>query len=305
MFGLAGFAMRGRSQAAMAATVLAMLALLVPVLSILSSAVVALVTLRQGLADGLVVGAISALASGLLAFLLLGTPAPVLGFLLVLWLPVWILGVLLRTTRSLNLAVQAALVFGALLLAVFYLMLGQPEARWAELVTPVADSLVHSGVLDTSAKAAFVQVMAAWMNGVFAAGFYLQLVLALLLARAWQARLYNPGGFREEFGALRASRPLGIVALPLLGLLLLQGVEAPALGRDLGVLLAPLFFLQGLAVAHYLVHRSGMHWGWLMALYLLLFLAMPHAEILVTLVGLADVLLDFRRRFASGAPPAD
>ena len=45
MLGLASFSMRGRSQAAMAATVLAMLALLVPLLSILSSAVIALVTL--------------------------------------------------------------------------------------------------------------------------------------------------------------------------------------------------------------------------------------------------------------------
>ena len=55
MYGLASFVMRGRSQAAMAATVLAILALRVPLLSILSSAVVAFVTLRKGLADGLMV----------------------------------------------------------------------------------------------------------------------------------------------------------------------------------------------------------------------------------------------------------
>lgn len=301
MRGLAYFAMRGRSQAAMVATALAMLALLVPLLSILSSAVVALVVLRKGLIDGLVVGAISALASGLLAHLLLGSPLPVVGFMLLLWLPVWVLGAMLRSTRSLSLVVQLALGFGLLLLAAFYLQLGDPQAQWIEILRPVAEGFEEARVMDADQSRAFVQVMAAWMNGIFAAGFYFQLLLALFLARSWQAQLYNPGGFREEFHALRASRILGIAALPLLGLALFAGTDAPALVRDLGLLLAPLFFLQGLAVAHGVVVRTGMHVGWLIALYVLLFVAMPYAEILVTLIGLADVFTDFRGRVKPGA----
>ena len=296
MRGLANFAMRGRSQAAMAATVLAMLALLVPLLSILSSAVVALVVMRKGLTDGLVVGAISALASGLLAHLLLGSPLPVVGFMLVLWLPIWVLAAILRSTRSLDLVVQLALGFGLLLIGAFYLQLGEPQAQWAEILRPVAEGFVESQVMDADQSQAFVQVMAAWMNGIFAAGFYFQLLLAMLLARSWQAQLYNPGGFRKEFHALRASRALGIVALPLLGFTLLQGTDAPALIRDIGLLVAPLFFLLGLAVAHGVVARTGMHTGWLIALYVLLFVAMPYAEILVALIGLADVFTDFRGR---------
>ena len=193
MYGLASFVMRGRSQAAMAATVLAILALRVPLLSILSSAVVAFVTLRKGLADGLMVGAISALASGLLSYLLLESPAPVVGFLLVLWLPVWVLGALLRSSRSLDLAAQLALGFGLVLLAVFYVQLGDPRALWEEILRPVAEGFVESQVMDADQSQAFVQLVAAWMTGIFAAGFYFQLLLALLLARSWQARLYNPG----------------------------------------------------------------------------------------------------------------
>ena len=52
---LASMAMRGRSQAVMAATVLAILALPLPPLSILSAAVVALVTLRRGIREGLLI----------------------------------------------------------------------------------------------------------------------------------------------------------------------------------------------------------------------------------------------------------
>jgi hypothetical protein len=288
--------MRGRSQAAMAATVLAMLALLVPLLSILSSAVVALVTLRKGSVDGLVVGAISAVASGLLAFLLLGSPAPVVGFMLVLWLPIWALAVSLRSSRSLNLALQLGLGFGLLLLLVLYLQMGDPQAQWTKILQPLVENLRESQVLEPGQEEAFVGLLASWMTGVFAAGFYFQLLLGLLLARSWQAQLFNPGGFKEEFHALRVSRSLGLAALPLLGLLLLQGSEAPALVRELALLLAPLFFLQGLAVAHGIVARSGMNTGWLVALYVLLFLAMPHAAILVILMGLLDLVLDFRSR---------
>ena len=84
---------------------------------------------------------------------------------------------------------------------------------------------------------------------------------------------------------------------------LILGADAPALVRDLGLLLAPLFFLQGLAVAHGVVARAGMHTGWLVALYVLLFIAMAYAAVLVALIGLADVFADFRGKTRAGQTP--
>lgn len=294
MGGLAGFVMRSRSQAAMVATLFAMLALLLPALSILSSAVVGLVTLRQGFWDGLLVGLISALASGLLALLLFGNLAPVVSFLVVLWLPVWLLGGLLRVGRSLDLAVQAGLLFGLALLGVLYLQADSPLELWRDTLQPLANAFVESNILEPSQSPSFIQEMAAWMSGVFAAAFYLQLVLSLFVARAWQARLYNPGGFRQEFHTLRAHRLLGLGALPLLLGMLWLGATGPALVRDLGVLLMPLFFLQGLAVAHASVAGLGLRAIWLVILYGSLIF--PDMLVLVTLLGLADVFLDIRGR---------
>lgn len=303
MHGLAKFAMRGRSQAVMATTVLAMLALLAPVLSVLSSAVVALVTLRKGWLDGLIVGASATLASGLLAVLVLGTPVPVAGFLLLLWLPVWLLGMFLRSSRSFDLAAIASLGFGLLLILLLYVQMGEPQARWVELLQPVAESFVESQLMDEVQSLAFVEQMSAWMTGIFAAGFAFQQVLALMLARYWQASLYNPGGFRREFHEFRTGKVIGLLALPLLGLTLLQGLDAPTFVRDLALLTAPLFFLQGLAVAHAVVARSGMKTGWLIALYAILFIALPHAGILLALIGLADVVADFRSRWKPEPDP--
>jgi hypothetical protein len=297
--------MRGRSQAAMGATVSALLALLVPLLSIVSSAVVALVTLRKGASDGLAVGAISAAASALLAYLVLGTPAPVTGFLLLLWLPVWLLGLLLRGSRSLALAVQVALGFGLLLVAVLYLRLGDPQTQWVVILRPLAEGFVKSGLLNEPEAHTFVQSMAVWLTGIFAAGFYLQLVLALFLARAWQAQLYNPGGFGTELRKLRAHWGLGVVALPLLAWAWLQGAAAPALVRDLALLMLPLWLLQGLALAHGVVAQTRLHGGWLAALYLLLIIAAPQSLMLVTLAGLADVFLDLRGRLRARSELGD
>ena len=64
---LASFVMRGMSQAVMAIGALALLSLLFPPLSVLSSAAVALVTLRRGLRDGLIVLLLGTTACALLA----------------------------------------------------------------------------------------------------------------------------------------------------------------------------------------------------------------------------------------------
>lgn len=302
MRALAAFAMQGRSRAAMAASVLAILALIMPLLGILSSAVVALVTLRKGSGEALIVAALASLATGLLAYLLLGSPAPFLAFLLVLWLPVWVLGVLLRSSRSLALALQAGMGFGLLFILVMYVQFSDPQAQWMTVLQPVADGFVESQLLEADQSAAFVESVAGWMTGVFAAGFYLQLILAMLLARAWQAGLYNPGGFREEFHSLRFAKPLGLVAVALFGMALLQGLSTASMARELALLAAPLFLLQGLAVTHRIVAARNMGIGWLVAVYLLLFFAVPHAVLLVMLVGLMDVFVDFRGRLKNQNP---
>ncbi len=296
MRALATFAMKGRSQAAMATTVLAILALIVPLFSILSSAIVGLVTLRKGHVEGLLVGALSSMAAAVLAYLLLGSPSAVVGFMLVLWLPAWGIGWLLRASRSLPLSLMAGAGFGLLLLVLMYAGLGDPQARWQEVMQPVAQDFVDKQLLLQDQVTVFVEFMSAWMTGMIATGFYLQLILALLLARAWQADLFNPGGFRDEFHALGFGKAFGLAGMILVAPAALQpGTEASFI-RDLAMLVAPLLVMQGLAVAHRTVAVTRMSVGWLVALYTLMLFAMPHTALLVGLMGLADVFVDFRSR---------
>jgi hypothetical protein len=64
------------------------------------------------------------------------------------------------------------------------------------------------------------------------------------------------------------------------------------------VLIGPLLLLQGLAVAHGVRHTLGAGAGWLVGLYVLLFVALPYAEVLVSGLGLLDLWLDVRARVA-------
>ena len=300
---LASFVMQGRMQATMVATVLAMLSLLLPPVTLLSAAVVALVTLRRGLWEGALLIALSTLASGLLSLLVFGAALPVVGFVLLMWLPVWMLGAVLYATRSLGLTLQMALLLGLVVIGAQYAQGGDPVASWREVLEPFTRSLVEAGILVESAREGLLQMMSNWMPGLIAAGFLLQGMSSLLLARWWQAMLYNPGGFGSEFHRLRVGRPLAWVTLVILGLNAVRGVGGGHLVTYLSVLLIAGWFLQGLAVIHGVVGLRRASIGWLVGLYLLLLFALPHMAALVALVGFADAWLDFRARLAPDPGP--
>ncbi len=294
MLGLASFIMRGRSQAALVAAVFALLSLLFPLTGLLSSATLALATLRQGPVEGLLVGLFAGLASGLFAFAALGSPMPALGFALALWLPVWALAVLLRNSGSPALTVTTAGLMGLAILIGLKVGLTDPAAYWAELMEPVRQGLIEGGILTDAQGQALIQEVARWMTGAFAATFYFQALLALFLGRWWQSLLYNPGGFGAEFRDLRLGKGLGVLGLALMAFILIKGENQWA--ADLLILITPLFLLQGLALIHWLVKALQANRGWLIGLYALFLLALPHAQVLTAGLGLADIWVNVRAK---------
>ncbi|MEW8043532.1 MAG: DUF2232 domain-containing protein [gamma proteobacterium symbiont of Phacoides pectinatus] len=279
----------------MLVSVLAMLSILIPPLSVFSSALVALVTLRQGPVVGLSTGLLAGLACSVLALVVTGGVVPVLGFLLLLWFPVWLLALLLRMSRSLALSLQGALLLGVLFVGLQLLGSQDPVAQWRGVLEPFVESLVQSQLIEAGQRDELIGVMARWMPGVVSAGFLLQMMMALFVARWWQAMLYNPGGFRSEFHQLRMPRYLAIVTL---GVLALQamGTTQSLLPDYLAVLLMAVWFIQGLALAHGAFSLLGSGGGWLVGIYALLLLAMPHAVSALAAAGFADAWFDFRAR---------
>ncbi|MCB1858261.1 MAG: DUF2232 domain-containing protein [Gammaproteobacteria bacterium] len=294
MRSLASFSMQGRSQAVMAATVLAILSLMLPPLSILSAAVVALVTLRQGPRDGALVLALATVACGLLAVVLVGNMIAVAGFVLLLWAPVWLLGLVLRLSRSLGITLTVALLIGVLVLAGQYVQGQDPVAVWKALLQPLVASMVESQLIDAAQSEKLVEIGASWMPGGIVVGFVLQSMSSLFLARWWQAALYNPGGFRTEFHNLRMPK---LVALATGVVLVLQLLDIGGLAVTyLYMLLLAAWFLQGLAVVHALCHKFGLHFAWLVVVYGMLFFALVYTVTTLAVVGFSDAWIDIRAR---------
>ena len=292
---LASFAMRGRAQAVVAIVLLATASLVVPPLSVLSSAIIALVTLRQGQLEGLLVIGVAGLISGLLLHMLSQPPTTALGLVL-LWLPVLAVALVLRISRSLSLMVEAALIIGLLAIGVIYLQAGDPAIAWQEALEAFSRQLVEAGLLDEAQRSLFIEQLARWMTGFFAAVFFLLLVVSVFLGRWWQAELFNPGGFGQEFHALRLHRRLGFAGLLFMVLLVAGFGREGGLILDLSILLSAALMLQGLAVAHGISGLRKAHPVWLVALYILYFFAMPQVWMLLAGIGLADLWFDFRAR---------
>ena len=210
MRGLASFVMRGRGQATLVAASTAVLSALLPPVSWLSSGTVALVTLRKGNREGLLVVVGALIGAGVLSLLALGSPLPALSFALVLWLPIVAMAAVLRATVDFGAALAASGVVGLLAVGVIHLLLGDPGPWWSAMLQPLVEPALQG--LDAKQAVLVREVFEAasgYMTGLMVSAGLINLLLGLMIGRLWQAGLYNPGGFRREFHALRLPRSAG------------------------------------------------------------------------------------------------
>ncbi|MEX0872504.1 MAG: hypothetical protein WDZ65_11865 [Aquisalimonadaceae bacterium] len=279
MKGLAGLIMRGRLPA------IAFIAgtSLLPFIAWLGCAAVSLVVLRRGVTEGGLVTGAAVLVLAALEMMFSGHPGGVISLLLLVWLPIFLTAAVLRATVSLPLALVAGTALAMVGVMLWHLMVQDPEAFWR---------LRLAGLEQDMGEAQFNQVMdlfGQYLATFMALGLWLNVLIGLLLGRAWQAALYNPGGFRQEFHALRLDWRLAAAALVIM---LAATFAGPGLLNDMALLLAGLFAVQTLALVHAVVHGRG----WNAALLVVPYVLLPVAFMAVALLGILDAWLDIRRR---------
>ncbi len=294
MRALAAFAMRGPAQAVLLAAGFAALSLAMPPLSYLSAATVALVTLRTGARDGALMLMAATLAVGVLVYISTGQLWFAASLALVLWLPVWLLSLVLRFTVSLAMMFRAAAIAGALLVVGMHLLMGDPTASWQQvLVSMFGPMLEEAGVTGIEPK---LLALAGMMTGVAAAALVVSYLFSVLLGRWWQAMLYNPGGFQKEFHQMRLGQGMAIAALGVFiaSWLLPEGMGV--LARDLGTVALVIYLFQGLAIVHGVVKLLNGHIAWLAGLYLVTIIALPQLAMVLAVLGIGDTWTDIRAR---------
>jgi hypothetical protein len=280
-------------QAMLVASSLALLSLMMPPVSVVSSATVALVTLRRGAYEGLYVLGCSSLAAALLGFLALGNFQFALLYVMVLWLPVWLISIILREGQHLSLAVEIAILIGIVCVIGFYLYAPDPVALWKAVLSQMIPADVPVADIQRT-----IDILVHYMTGVIAAGSVFGLLFGLFLGRWWQANLYNPGGFRQEFLSLSTKPRISIGAIVVLIIAVTSPVGISEIAWNVCILLFVLFTVIGVAVLHYAFSMMKLGRYMVPMFYITLFL-IPHAILIVGLVGLSDPWLNLRKKIES------
>ena len=279
MRALAEFIMRGRVQA----SAVALVGSIVP---FLSPATVGLVCLRKGGVEASIVALWSAMP--ILISYYLGQTQPFLAVISVVsLLHVIAVATVLRVTRSWALSLMVLIALGAVLAGLarfsfhadFALMLLELENIFQTASQQLDEDLVSPSPSNIVAAMAWIVVLSG--------------LVGLVLARWWQALLFNPGGFQEEFHNIRLDTKSTAVSV----IIVCVGLSALAEYQLwLQLAIVPLL-VSGLSTLHYAVKLKGFGSHWLVLVYIGLILGSLTAGLLAA-VGAADSVLNLRARLS-------
>ena len=292
MQALLTFIMRGRLQAVTAAMIGSWFPLVSP-------AVVALISLRKGAYEGALI-MVGAMLPALFALVLntqgMSDIGPAMVFvtllnLVVVMLAAQVLRITVSWSRTLTglVALSAA---SALLLGMFL-----PDP--VQAMTQALGDFMRELVKQAPEGSAIADPGSTFVLGLIAFVIALSGLGSLLLARWCQARLYNPGGFRQEFHALRLAPLQALICAVAAIYCMVQplGYQPWASLFSLPLLVA------GVALVHAWVHARNSGPGWLVVMYVGLFIWAPLTAVLAA-IGLADTWLNLRG-WLQAKPPSD
>ena len=293
MKGLAEFAMRGRSQALLVVLIAASSLMF----SWIGAAVLALVILRKGVESGAWLLLWALLPAGTL-LMIFGDSGPLMNLI-----GTAVLAVVLRTTVSLPITLVASVAIGVatgLAMVTFASdALSQMEVLLGEFLDNLEQQLGGGGE-ELAGTVELHRPSALQIAGMLGLINAMGSSLCLLLARWWQAVLYNPGGFGQEFKALLLPPAITLA-------LMVFAIGLFSLGMDYrtwaGIFVVPLTF-AGLALVHARAALRGQGSGWLTGFYLL-WLFFDPVKLIVVFVAIADSWMNFRQRWSNRVSKRD
>lgn len=300
MRAFASFILRGRLNAILVAVSAAVLALLLPLLGHIGGAAVALVTLRKGYREGLlvalggglilgIVGAFSTVSQPLVVAFLVSTVAA-------MWLPVVVAAEVLRLKEDQGKSLAAVAVLAFLAIVALQLVVEDPAAWWRGMLETVLSPMLAETAMPLSEADMnrMLDSLAEMMTGLMGAALVYSTMVSLFIGRWLQAMLFNPGGFGSEFHRLRLRRNVAIAALGILLFVSFASGAMETLANNLLLLMVAVYSFHGLALAHAVVALTRAHVAWLVVLYLLILFMLPQAMIALSAAGFADSWVDFR-----------
>lgn len=297
MQAIAAFVLRGRHQAILSIIGLAALELIFTRVGLFSAAAIGLVTLVQGQRQGLIVMLVATTFFLVIASISNQTATSIV-FVLIYWLPTWFLAQLLARQISLQLVILSAGVIGlvaSVITANLYITYEQQFNLFILDNFLPAFKGVNTGLSPDELKV-FLISLGKQVATNCAAYWVLSMCINLFIARWWQAMIYHPGGFGEEFRSIRFGLipAIGGMLIVMLTLSIGSGLLSQIFLSCLSVVIL-LFLMQGLSITHYVVKVRKLASVWLVVTYFLVIL-LPYQMFLIAIIGLSDNWVNYRKR---------
>lgn len=293
MLFLARFILKGQSQAALVAATMAVLGLILPPAAWISAAAIVLVTLVNGAQRGLLTTAFAIVGTALFAYLIFATPQLAVMFVLLVWLPAWLLASVLRQTVSLAYSLQVLTIVCLLVVSFIYVVYPSFGEFWREPLDQIVMQLAEQSNDFSLAELKQTQDwVIAFIPGLFASSLMFGTIVSLLLGRWWQAVYYNPGGFAKEFQSLNLGKVSALVAVTLI---LIAMMFESVFALSLVTVVSVLYGIQALSLLHAVLKIKQLKGMWLFTFYLIMFF-IPHVLLVLILVSFLDPWMNFRQR---------
>ncbi len=298
---LSHFLLKDRLHSAAAAFLLAY----IPFLGSLSILIAAVITLLKGAKEGawVLLATILPFVIGFGVSIALGHPVGMallnMGVVVVGNGLVFLFVLLLRRYGHWSFLLDIALLLGIAVVVGLHDIYPHIDSWWESHLTQFINNNAQAigGLPASKENVAPLQVIAvakSFATGFVVVGLLLNTLLQVGLARWWQFLVTGKGRLRSELLHIRLSTTTGIVFL----IVAMASYWHNETIMDLTPVVLGIFGLAGLSLVHYVL--SGMRHAWvaLILLYALVVLLCPLSIGIIAVIGLLDVFVHFRKRWA-------
>ncbi len=299
MLPLAQWLLKGQGQALAFVTVCFSVGYVFWPINIIAAAGLSLITLRQGAQQSATIAALALIPAAIIGYQLGGTYMP-----LMLGLSTLITSETLKQTRSWPFSLLAltgsAYAAAAAMLVFFNAALLEQVTLMQELFAQINQQMANQN----EAQAAMMQLINDSLNTRFIAGIWgsmlvIMVFFGLVLARSWQAQLFNPGGFQQEFHQLRLGKADTLVYT-------ITGLGLLSFDTSLMTWAWMSFFpltISAVALCHWVAKQRELRQHWYIIFYML-FILSDFVRLFLIVIAMLDASMNFRQRISKQSPKA-
>ncbi len=270
------------------------LTLMLPFAQITSGAVMVVLVLYGGVRMAALQGLTAVVVLSLLTALSGRSVQEILIGGVVAWIPVFLLAWLLRQSRSLTLTLQVTAIVAMLVPLGFYALVADPTAFWTALLSEVAVVFREMGLVEQARLIVDQQdLIAPQMTMLMVLVSWTTMTLVVVLGYAIYQALPDRKGAFGLFSDLSFGRVLAVVMAVTSVLALAVGAEWL---RSFAFVVFVIFWLQGLAVLHWLQANVPLPFIVLLLVYAMLPFLNALLIFALAVLGYTDVWFNYRAR---------